>query len=211
VNVERLVLGELSTNCFIVSDGAEGPLVVIDPAGDEAELLAAVAGRPVVAIVLTHGHFDHLGAARALVDATGAPLLVHVQDAASITTPEGTGGALWGFRVTAPEADRTLREGDVVEAGVLRLEVLHTPGHTPGSISLFVAGSGDVLPHLFCGDTVFAGSVGRTDFRGGDPRAMRESVTRIAGLPLETRIHSGHGPDTTVAREYDRNPFFPRA
>jgi hydroxyacylglutathione hydrolase len=120
--------------------------------------------------------------------------------------PKGTGGALFGFDHTAPEADRTLAEGDVVEAGDLSLEVLHTPGHTPGCICLY--GSG----HLFSGDTLFAGSVGRSDFPRGDARALQHSIaSRIAPLPDDTAVHPGHGPDTTIGRERRVNPFFPRA
>lgn len=203
--VERLVLGELDTNCFVVADESDGSLIVIDPAGEAAVLLAAIGERPVGAIVLTHGHFDHLGAARELVAVTGAPILVHAADAASITSAHGSGGAMFGFDYSAPTADRELVDGDLVEVGRLRLTVLHTPGHTPGSMCL--VGDG----HLFAGDTLFSGSVGRTDFPGGDPRAMQRSIARLAALPDETGVHCGHGPDTTIGRERRVNPFFPRA
>jgi len=198
-------LGALDTNCFLTGDEAGGPLVVIDPAGDESALLAALSGDPVCAIVLTHGHFDHLGAVRALIASTGAPLLVHAADATSITSAEGSGGAMFGFDYSAPQPDRMLTDGDVVEAGGLRLTVIHTPGHTPGSMCLLGDG------HLFSGDTLFSGSVGRTDFPGGDAHAMQRSIVRLAGLPDETRVHCGHGPDTTIGRERRINPFFPRA
>lgn len=205
MNVERLVLGALDTNCFLVSDGGGGPLIVVDPAGGDAELLAAIGTRPVEAVVLTHGHFDHLGAVRSVLTATGCPLLVHEADARAITSAERSGGAMFGFDYTAPAADRLLVDGDFVQAGGLRMTVIHTPGHTPGSICLLGEG------HLLSGDTLFAGSVGRTDFPGGDPQAMRRSIGLLANLPDETRVYSGHGPDTTIGRERRVNPFFPRA
>ncbi|MCE5204395.1 MAG: MBL fold metallo-hydrolase [Coriobacteriales bacterium] len=203
--VKRLILGPLETNCWLVSDDVGGPMLVIDPAGDEDELLEAVGDRPVAAIVLTHGHFDHLGAAVAVVTHTRAPLLVHEADAKAITSAEGNGGAVFGFALIAPAPERTLADGDTIEAGDITLTVLHVPGHTPGSIALLGEG------HLFSGDTLFAGSVGRTDFPGGDPTAIRASVARLAALPDDTRVHPGHGPDTTIGRERRVNPFFPRA
>jgi glyoxylase-like metal-dependent hydrolase (beta-lactamase superfamily II) len=207
MNTRRLVLGELDTNAWLVDDKAGGPLIVIDPAGDTEELLAAIDGRPVAAVVLTHGHFDHLGAAEAVVHMTGAPLMVHKADADAITTAEGTGAAMFGYKHAAPEADRRLADGDVVEAGGVALRVIHTPGHTPGSISLYAPEEGE----LFSGDTLFAGSIGRTDFPGGDSAAILRSLARLATLPDETRVHPGHGPDTTIAREAMINPFWPRA
>lgn len=206
MRIEHRALGPLQTNCWIVSDGEGGPLVIIDPADEPKAILEVIGKGRVAAIVLTHCHFDHLAGATELVRATGAPLLVHEDDAAHVVDPVGTGAALFGFDATAPVPDRTLANGDVIEAGAIRLEVLHTPGHTPGSIGLL---SGD---HLFSGDTVFAGSVGRTDFPRGDSRALARSIAeRIALLPDETVVHPGHGPDTTVGRERRVNPFFPRA
>lgn len=207
--VTRLVLGELDTNCWIVSDGAGGPLVVIDPAAEPERVLAAVAGRPVAAVVLTHGHFDHLGAVSELVAATGAPLLVEAEDAEAITSADTNGGSVFGFDFAAPAPDRLLSDGDVIDAGALSLSVWATPGHTPGSISLLAAGDGGG-EHLFSGDTLFAGSVGRTDFPGGDARTLRSSIALLASLPSSTVVHPGHGPDTTIGHESRHNYFWPR-
>ena len=208
MRAQRLVLGELQTNCWLAGDDAGGELVVIDPAGDAPELLAAIAGHPVALVVLTHGHFDHLGAVHEVLQATGAPLAVHEADAPFVTDTEGTGGALFGFPHTAPVPDRELVDGDVLRAGALRLRVLHTPGHTPGCICLLAEGE----DRLFAGDTLFAGSVGRTDFPRGDGRTLARSIAeRLAPLPDATIVHPGHGPDTTIGRERRINPFFPRA
>jgi len=205
VIVERLTLGPLDTNCYLVSQQRGSEIIVVDPAGDADALLAAIGGRSVRMVVLTHCHFDHLGAASALVGATSAPLAVHDRDADFITDATGTGGLMWGFEQVAPPATIRLTADDVVEAEGLELVVLETPGHTPGSICLL----GD--RHLFAGDTLFAGSVGRTDFPRGDARDLSQSIrTQLAPLSDETVVHPGHGPDTTIGEERRRNPFFPR-
>jgi glyoxylase-like metal-dependent hydrolase (beta-lactamase superfamily II) len=206
MHVVRLVLGPLSTNCWIVSKGPEDPAIVIDPADELPRILEALGERPVTTVVLTHCHFDHIAAAEGLVEATGAPLLAHRLDAPFVTDPVGTGAALFAMDGTAPRPDRELEDGDVVEGDGFQLEVVHTPGHTPGSISLL----GE--EHLFSGDLVFAGSVGRTDFPRGDARELKRSIVeRVSPLADEVAVHPGHGPDTTVGRERLVNPFFPRA
>lgn len=212
--VERLILGELDTNCWLTADGRGGPLVVIDPAGDAEILLEAIGDREVSTVVLTHGHFDHLGAAGALVDATGAPMAVHRFDAQCVTDAVANGGAMFGLRHVAPVPSRLLEDGDVVESGALLLEVLHTPGHTPGGACLYAPApeDGSDVPRLFSGDTLFARSIGRTDIPPrGSARDARASLARLAMLPAETVVHPGHGPDTTIGAECRYNPFFPRA
>jgi hydroxyacylglutathione hydrolase len=212
VLVQRLVLGQLDTNCWVVADDLGGPAIVIDPADDTDAILKAVGEREVSAVVLTHKHFDHIGAVRDVLARTGAPLLAHEADAEDLADAIGTGGAMFGFAHTAPAPDRLLADGDRIQSGELRLTVLHTPGHTPGGICLFAEDASGDPPHLFAGDTLFAGSVGRTDFPGGDARALANSIaTKLVSLPAETIVHPGHGPDTTIARERRVNPFFPRA
>ncbi len=206
MKVRRLTVGPLETNCWLVADDEGAPVLVIDPAGEAERIIQEVDGREVVGVVLTHGHFDHLGAAGELVEATGAPLLVHAADAPQVSSSVANGARFFGFDMEAPEPDGTLEEGASLAVGSVELEVLHTPGHTPGGISLLGEG------HLFSGDLVFAGSVGRTDFPGGDAGALERSIAeKVAPLPDETVIHPGHGPDTTVGRERRVNPFFPRA
>lgn len=210
MRVDGLALGALETNCWIVSDEAGGPAIVIDPADDAEAILRCLGERALSLIVLTHAHFDHVGAAGDLVATTGAPLAAHASDAADLTSAEGTGGALFGFEVSAPAADRLLADGERFSAGELECEVLHTPGHTPGGISLLVT-DGTSPAHLFSGDTLFAGSVGRTDFRGGDARTLSRSIAeKIAPLAPDTIVHPGHGPDTTIGREARVNFFWPR-
>lgn len=205
MRVEKLPLGPLDTNCYLLSAQQGGSLIVVDPAGDADVLIAAIGERKVEVVVLTHCHFDHLGAASALVGATAAPLAVHERDADFITDSSGTGGIMWGFDQVAPPATIRLTVGDEVRIDGLTLVVLETPGHTPGSICLLGEG------HLFAGDTLFAGSVGRTDFPRGDARALSESIrTRLAPLDDVVAVHPGHGPDTTIGDERRRNPFFPR-
>jgi hydroxyacylglutathione hydrolase len=212
VFVQRLTLGQLDTNCWIVADDSGGPAVVIDPADDADAIIGASGGRAVSAVVLTHKHFDHIGAVRELLSQTGAPLLAHSADAADLSDAVGTGGRMFGFEHTTPVPDRLLSDGDGIDSGELHLAVLHTPGHTPGGICLFAEDGSSGPPHLFSGDTLFASSVGRTDLPGGSGRALANSIaTKLACLPAETIVHPGHGPDTTIARERRVNPFFPRA
>lgn len=206
MRVGRLVLGPLETNCYVVAEEHAGECLVIDPACFDERLVAEIGTARVVAIVLTHCHFDHLGGVAELKAVTEAPLVIHALDAEFVTSSEGNGGAMFGFVETAPPADRLVDQGDIVTAGSIDFEVLHTPGHTPGGICLYTPG------HLFSGDTLFAGSVGRTDFPRGDGRALSRSVAmRLAGLPDDTVVHPGHGPESNIGRERRVNPFFPRA
>lgn len=213
MRLERVVVGQLEVNCWVISDKAGGPAVVIDPGDDAKWVLDAVGKDRVAAIVLTHCHFDHVGAVAQIVSATGAPVYVHADDAECITDAQGTGGAQFGFpEHVAPPADRIVHDGDVIAAGSLELRVLHTPGHTPGGICLFATDPDGGAPHLFAGDTLFMGSVGRTDFPRGDARALSRSIaSKLAPLPAETLVHPGHGPDTSIGRESRINPFWPRA
>lgn len=193
MKIRKIPVGMLQENCYFVSD-ENGETAVIDP-GDEADRLLGLlqsGGLTPRCILLTHGHFDHVGAAAALAERYACPVYLHEADWA--LPARLTGGAL-------PQT-RALREGDELAVGALRFRVLETPGHSAGSVSLLC---GDAL---FSGDTIFAGgSWGRTDFPGGSEPALRASLRRLAALPPQTRVFPGHGPETTIAAERACDPF----
>lgn len=204
MQIETLAVGPLQVNCFIVACEKTREALVVDP-GDEAERIlqrVQACGLQLKLIVNTHGHFDHIGGNRLLVEQSGAELLIH-QDDLPVLRRAREHASLYGMRVTpSPEPTRLLAGGETLEVGELRFKVLHTPGHSPGGICLLGDG------HLFAGDSLFAGSVGRTDLPGGDHDTLIEGIRRqLLVLPEETVVHSGHGPDTTIGREKRVNPY----
>ena len=189
-------LGSYQTNCYLVWQEEQDACVVIDP-GDEVDtVLSAVMGlgKDVAAILLTHGHFDHVGAVRQLAAETDCDVYLH---SAELSMPKVmTAGTLY--------CTHTYGEGDTVEIAGLQFRVLHTPGHTPGSVCLLCEDT------LFSGDTLFAGSYGRTDLPGGDQNVMRSSLQRLARLEGELTVCPGHGPFTTLSYEKQTNPYLLR-
>lgn len=204
--IETVVVGALAVNCYLVGDPASREAAVIDPGDDAPAITAALErhGLRLARIVLTHAHFDHVGAALALQESTGAPVLLGQGDLPLLANLDAQ-SALFGMpRVPAPSAPRGLADGDVVEVGGLRLRVIATPGHSPGGISLLLEGHGAV----FTGDTLFWGSVGRTDLPGSSHAALLDSLRRrLAALPDETRVYPGHFDETTIGLEKEQNPF----
>lgn len=202
---QRLVVGALKCNCYLVGDPESRDSIVIDP-GDEPDIILAQVerhGLHLVAVVATHAHFDHILAADAIRKRTGVPFFLHADDRPLLEAMR-TGSLKYLGRELRPppEVDRWCRDGDELAAGSLRLDVLHTPGHSPGSVSLLAPDEA-----VFSGDTLFAGGIGRTDLPGGDEVLELVSI-RQRLLPLgDLAVYPGHGPSTSIDRERVSNPI----
>lgn len=204
--LQMMQVGPLGTNCYIVGDEKMRKVMVIDPGGNAQQILGTVANLrvEVVAIVLTHAHFDHVMGVEALKRATGAPLLAGEKERPVLESVE-TQAQTFGIAVPPlPPPERWLRDGDKIEVGALQFHVLETPGHTPGGICLYQPENAVV----FVGDTLMRGSIGRTDFPGGSLEQILRSIrTKLYALPDATVVYSGHGPLTTIGEEKRMNPF----
>jgi len=204
LRVEPLVVGPILSNCYIVWDQETKEGVVIDPGDDAESILAAIGelGIEVKYILATHGHFDHVAGTAPLKRALGAPFLVHEDDLFFIEDGKNAAGR-WGFEIEQPPTpDRSIAHGDVIEVGSHKLKVIHTPGHSPGGVSFLHDNM------VFGGDTLFRGSIGRTDFRKGSREELSRSIrTRLYTLPDDTVVYTGHGPTTTIGDEKRYNAF----
>lgn len=203
MEISAIAVGEFAANCYVVHKKGRG--IIIDPGADAKTIMAVIdqQGLEIEAIINTHGHFDHIGANGAIKSAFDAPLYIHREDEPCLKDAKQNLSVWAGLEaMVSPPADYLLSGSEVLEVAGLRVEVLHTPGHSPGSICLGVGGA------LFTGDTLFAGSVGRTDFPGASGEKLMDSLLNvIMPLPGKTVIYPGHGPASQLEAELKYNPF----
>jgi len=211
---EVLPVGWLQCNCSIIGDPVTREALVLDP-GDEVEKVLEILERHklrVKAIVSTHAHIDHVGGLKKLHEVTGAPVMMHHDDLELYQAMDMQAAWIGVRPPELSEVHQLLKEGDALRWGPFEAQVLHTPGHTQGSVCLYVPrGAGKVplhVPHLFAGDTLFAGSIGRTDLWGGSfEKIMRSLHGKLLALPEETLVYPGHGMATSIGAERESNPF----
>jgi len=212
VIIRQMALGPIQANCFILGCEETRQAVIIDPGDDTDRILTTLAGDrlTVVHIINTHGHFDHVGANKSLKEVTGADIIIHRADAPMLAQLSTTAAA-WGLATeNSPPADRLLDDGDTITFGTHTLTVLHTPGHTPGGICLYgeYVEAGAQKKVVFVGDTLFAGSIGRTDFPGGNFDTLISSIrTKLFALDDGVKVFPGHMGNTTIGIEKRTNPF----
>ncbi len=202
--VEVFPVGALQVNCVVLGCPTSRKAVVIDPGADIQKIEAVLSKQnlTVELILNTHGHFDHIGANAALKKLTAAPLLIHRDDVNLLQLASAQASAYGVSAEDSPLPDTELSGGETLEFGEQSLDVLHTPGHSPGCVCFYREGL------LVSGDTLFAGSVGRTDLPGGNHQQLLQSIQQqLAGLPPQTRVLPGHGPLSTIEQELKYNPF----
>jgi hydroxyacylglutathione hydrolase len=205
-------LGEFATNCYIIACPETGASAVVDPGMPDPWIKRTLTehGLKPSVILLTHGHLDHIGGVEWVKSFTGAQVWAHSDDAPMLSDPARNGSLYFGGAITAPAPDRLLAGGDRVSIGNMHFTVLHTPGHTPGGVCFYLppGGPGGETGHLIAGDTLFAGSIGRTDLEGGNYDALMRSIReQLLALPPQTVVYPGHGPTTTIGDEQEYNPY----
>ena len=211
MNYKRFPVGALWTNCYVFWDDNSHQAFCVDPGGDTHEVRDFISqkGLSLSMILLTHGHIDHIAGIHELVSETGSNIFIGSGDAGSLRHPAGQLQALLGVHCEGISDFSTVKEGQVIDFPGFSINVIETPGHTPGSVCYLVADS-DNHHVLLSGDTLFAQSVGRTDLEGGDWLALENSLKKLDTLSESLHVLPGHGPDTSIAAEREMNPYWPR-
>lgn len=202
--LERIPAGIYAANCYLIGCEETNKAVVIDPGGDADSILKKINKNvlDVEYIILTHGHGDHIGAVGEIKEKTGAKILIHMKDENLLKNAEKNLSSLMSGPNVSLTADKLLKDGDVIDVGELKLKIIHTPGHTPGGISI------EVEDVLITGDTLFANSIGRTDFEGGSfEQIIRSIKNKLLRYDDSTKVLPGHGPASTIGDERAKNPF----
>lgn len=203
MNIQKIVVGQLDVNCYIISDDSNSGTLIVDP-GDEPEKIIEfidATGLQPKYILFTHAHYDHVCAAKELHNQYNAIIVMHEREIITYRMTEQL-CIPWGYdHEDFPEPESIVKDGDTISVGTISFKVIHTPGHTPGSICILGENT------LFSGDTLFKGSVGRTDLPGGDFWLLSQSLKKLTLLPPETRVLCGHEGETTIAEEMRDNPF----
>lgn len=201
----QIPLGPMQTNCYVLYN-EEKDCIIFDPGdqGTDLNKYLKTEGFSPLAIVMTHAHFDHIGAIDVVRDEWSIPVYIHKLEAEWLTNPALNGSARYGATITARAADHLLTQEEPLTIGIFTLHILHTPGHSPGSISYYSKEANAI----FAGDTLFDGSIGRTDLPGGNHEQLLSSIkTKLFVFPETTEVMPGHGPVTTIKKEKESNPF----
>jgi glyoxylase-like metal-dependent hydrolase (beta-lactamase superfamily II) len=205
MKIKKFEVGPLLVNCYLIYDETEKEGFLIDP-GDEPGLIVDFINKEslrIKHIICTHGHFDHIGAVKEIKEKTGATVIIHKAEIEIYRNSAQVARQFFGFEIeNQPEPDKLIEDEETIRIFDRELKFIHTPGHSPGSISIYFDG------YLFTGDTLFAGSVGRTDLYGGNMAQLLNSLKKIASIPPDTVVFPGHGPKTKLEIEKKLNPFY---
>lgn len=202
--LETVIVGPIQSNCYVLAAGHGKKAVIIDPGDDEKKIRSALDRHNLRAglVALTHGHYDHIGCAGKF----GVPVYIHQDDRDFLSDPSLNLSGFFAYPYSLYKDIHILNDGDIIDLDGIQLEVIHVPGHTPGGIALWVKSPERKI--LFSGDSLFFGSIGRSDLPGSDGKALVEAIKRrLLVLPEETKVYPGHGPSSTIGEEKIDNPF----